>query len=96
MIELTSIIGWNVPDATHLTDGLVAFILPIVVMGLFVGLAHQLGNKGPSNSLLMRVSFFIGCILGMLSLNASPANVVPFAFPIVTAIFLITYIWKGK
>lgn len=91
----TTIIGWNVPDVTNLTNGIFAFLVPMAVMGLTVTMANLLGNKGSSNTFLMKFGLFVGCLLGMLSLNASAANVIPLALPIVAGIYLVTYLWKG-
>ena len=90
----TTIIGQNVPSASKIGNGVVAFILPIVVMGFVVGLANVLGNKGESNSILIKLGLMVGALLGMMSLTPTLANSIPFALPLVAGVYLITYLWK--
>lgn len=91
----TTIIGWNFPNGTTLGQGIGAFIIPIIVTGLFVGLPVGIGMRGSAVTLMMKLALLIGTLVAMLSLNASPSNLEPIAFPIVAAVYLVTYLWKG-
>ena len=91
----TTVIGYAIPDATHLGYGVFLFIMPIAILALFLGLARGMDIGGPSGSFLIRFALLIGSLLGMLSLTASPLNYVPIAFPVVSALYVLTYLWKG-
>lgn len=90
-----TVIGWNVPNGTTLGNGIVAFIIPIIVAGIFVGIPVGLGLRGTPVTFMTKLSILIGCLVSMLSLNASSSNAMPIALPIVAGVFFISYLWKG-
>lgn len=93
-ISAISLIGYAIPNASGLGAALVPFILPILVTGLLLLLTHYMSLGGEINSLVLKVGMFVGCLLGMLSLTASAATLIPFAFPVVSGIYVVTYVWK--
>lgn len=94
-VTTITVIGNAVPNAAGLTNTIVAFILPIVVAGLFVGLFKGLGVEGGVNTFIIKLSLFIGCLFGMLSDTAAAPTVIPLGLPIIAGVYLVTYIWKG-
>lgn len=94
-LTTTTVIGWNFPNGTTLGNGIIAFIVPIIITGLFVGLPVGIGLKGGSVTFMIKLSLLMGCLITMLSLNASNNNLMPIALPIVAGIFFISYLWKG-
>lgn len=89
-----SIIGYAIPNAAGLSAALIPFLLPIIVCGLLIGLTGALKLEGDMQSFVMKLGLLIGCLLGMLSLTFTPADLVPFAFPFIAAVYFITYLWK--
>ena len=90
----SSIIGYAIPNAAGLSAALIPFLLPIVTCGLLIGLTGALKLEGDMQSFVMKLGLLIGCLLGMLSLTFTPADLVPFAFPFIAAVYFITYLWK--
>ena len=93
--QTQTVIGYAIPNANGLSAGLIPFILPILVTGLFVGLTKFIGLDGSMNSFVIKMGLLIGSLLGMLSLTTANATLIPFAFPFIAAVYLITYLWKG-
>ena len=91
----TTIIGWNVPNATNLGNGIVALILPFTVMAMFAGIPLLFEQRGDSIVTMALTGFTIGSVAGMLSLTAVSATIIPFAMVIVSGIFLVIWLWKG-
>lgn len=89
-----TVTGYAIPNANGLNYGLVPFLLPIIMMGLFAAISKGVGIEGETNSFVIKFGLFIGCLLGMLSLTSSAPTLVPLGFPVVAGVFLITYIWK--
>lgn len=88
------ITGYAVPNAITLGYGLIPFILPIVVMGLFATLAGLMQLEGETNSFVIKFGLLVGCLLGMLSLTSTSPTLIPIALPIDAGLFLLTYVWK--
>lgn len=89
-----SVTGYAVPTGTGLGNGLVAFILPIVITGLFLMLAGGLRLTGQVNSFIIKLSLFLGSLVGMIGLTAANTDNVPIGLTLVTGTYLITYVWK--
>jgi hypothetical protein len=93
-LTTVTITGYAIPNSAGLGYGTIILLIPIIVMGLLVGLTKQIGLEGEVQSFIMKLGLLIGCVLGMLSLNATSPTLIPFAFPIVSAVYFITYVWK--
>jgi hypothetical protein len=89
-----TVIGYATPNASTLGYGLIPFILPIAVAGLFIGLARGIDIQGETSSLILKIGLFTGCLLGMLSLTSSSPTLIPVALPVVSGTYVITYLWK--
>jgi hypothetical protein len=94
-LTTVTVTGYAIPNSAGLGYGILIFLIPIVVMGLLVGLTTQIGIQGDMQSFVMKLGLLIGCIFGMLSISSTAPTVIPFAFPIVAAVYFITYLWKG-
>jgi hypothetical protein len=90
----TTITGYAVPNSATLGYALMPFILPIATMSLFILLTGFMDLTGELNSFVIKLGFFIGCLLGMLSLSAVSPTFIPIAFPVVAGVYLLTYVWK--
>ena len=91
----TTIIGWLVPDGAHWNNGIAAMLFPIIGVALFSIMARLLDQPGDMVVTFSLVGLTMGALVGMLSINASSSNVIPFAMPVVAAIDLVLWLWQG-
>lgn len=92
----TTIIGWNVPNATTFGHGLIELILPLAGMGLFASFPLMVEQKGSMVVTMSLIGLLAGNLLGMMSLSATDPTDISFAFPIVAGMFLVLWLWKGN
>jgi hypothetical protein len=93
-LSTSTVTGFAIPNAAGLNNGIFSLLIPVVIAGLLLSLMAMIGVEGELNSFIIKLGLMVGGLLGMLSVSSAPATIIPFAIPVVCAIFLVTYMWK--
>ena len=94
-VVTSTITGWLVPDAAHLTAGVPIFLFAILFTGFFAMVGRLMGMERQIATFAL-MGLFAGSLLGVLSLgNSTAGNITPFALPVISGIDLLLFIWMG-